>query len=146
VVVVRLVGEHVHVSEVLALDRAERVERAPLAHGLPGQHVDPAVVAKLADTIPAVAGVVVILSVVLGFVAWVFARVTGNNTEATKGLTAVLTEMKSDNRVARTEDHAWHTEKIRILSGLTAQMQGHGEKLDAVHADVLHIKTSLGKD
>lgn len=108
--------------------------------------IDPAVVAKLADTIPAVAGVVVILSVVLGFVAWVFARVTGNNTEATKGLTAVLAEMKSDNRVARTEDHAWHTEKIRILSGLTAQMQGHGEKLNAVHADVMHIKTSLGKD
>ena len=108
--------------------------------------LDPAVVAKLADTIPAVAGVVVILSVVLGFVAWILLRVAGNNTRATERLTAVLAEMKSDNRVARTEDHAWHTEKIRILSGLTAQMQGHGEKLNAVHADVMHIKTSLGKD
>lgn len=108
--------------------------------------LDPAVVAKLADTIPAVAGVVVILSVVLGFVAWILLRVAGNNTRATERLTAVLAEMKSDNRVARTEDHAWHTEKIRILSGLTSQVQSHGEKLDAVHADVMHIKTSLGKD
>lgn len=108
--------------------------------------LDPAVVAKLADTIPAVAGVVVILSVVLGFVAWVFARVTGNNTAATNKLTAVLAEMRADNKTSRAEDHAWHTEKIRILSGLTAQMQGHGEKLNAVHADVMHIKTSLGKD
>lgn len=108
--------------------------------------LDPAVVAKLADTIPAVAGVVVILSVVLGFVAWILLRVAGNNTRATERLTAVLAEMKSDNRVARTEDHAWHTEKIRILTGLTSQVQSHGEKLDAVHADVMHIKTSLGKD
>lgn len=108
--------------------------------------LDPAIVGKLADTIPAIAGVVVILFVVLGFVAWVLVRVTGNNTEATKGLTSVLAGMKSDNKTSRAEDHAWHTEKIRILSGLTAQMRGHGEKLNAVHADVLHIKTSLGKD
>ena len=61
-------------------------------------------------------------------------------------LADVLGETRADNKTSRAEDHAWHTEKIRILSGLTAQMQGHGEKLNAVHADVLHIKTSLGKD
>ena len=115
--------------------------------------LDPAIVAKLADTIPAIAGVVVILFVVFGFVAWMSWRaransnkVAENNTAATNKLADVLGEMRSDNKTSRAEDHAWHTEKIRILSGLTAQMQGHGEKLNAVHVDVMHIKTSLGKD
>lgn len=110
--------------------------------------IDPSAVAnsRLADTAPALVGVAVILIVVLAFISWVLYRVTGNNTEATKGLTSVLSEIKSDNRVARTEDHAWHTEKIKILGGLTAQIQTQGDKLNAVHADVLHIKTSLGKD
>lgn len=110
--------------------------------------IDPSAVAnsRLADTAPALVGVVAILIVVLGFVAWILLRVAGNNTRATERLTSVLSEIKSDNRAARTEDHAWHTEKIRILTGLTSQVQSHGEKLDAVHADVMHIKTSLGKD
>ena len=108
--------------------------------------LDPAIVGKLADTIPAIAGVVVILFVVLGFVAWVLARVAGNNTAATNKLADVLGEMRADNKTSRTEDHAWHIEKIRILSGLTSQLQGHGEKLNQIHGDVLHIKTSLGKD
>ena len=110
--------------------------------------IDPSAVAntRLADTAPALVGVVVILFVVLGFVGWLMTRVTGNNTAATNKLADVLGEMRADNKTSRAEDHAWHTEKIRILSGLTAQMQGHGEKLNAVHADVMHIKTSLGKD
>lgn len=110
--------------------------------------IDPSAVAntRLADTAPALVGVVVILFVVLGFVGWLMTRVTGNNTAATNKLADVLGEMRSDNKTSRAEDHVWHTEKIRILSGLTAQMQGHGDKLNQIHGDVLHIKTSLGKD
>ena len=110
--------------------------------------IDPSAVAnsRLADTAPALVGVVAILIVVLGFVAWILLRVAGNNTRAIERLADVLGETRADNKTSRAEDHAWHTEKIRIVSGLTAQMQGHGEKLNAVHADVLHIKTSLGKD
>lgn len=110
--------------------------------------IDPSAVAnsRLADTAPALVGVVAILIVVLGFVAWILLRVAGNNTRATERLADVLGETRSDNRAARVEDHAWHTEKIKILGGLTAQIQSQGDKLNQIHGDVLHIKTSLGKD
>lgn len=110
--------------------------------------IDPSAVAnsRLADTAPALVGVAVILIVVLAFIGWVLYRVTGNNTRATEGLTSVLSEIKSDNRVARTEDHAWHVEKIKILSGLTSQLQTQDGKLDSIHAGVKDIRDRLGND
>lgn len=97
---------------------------------------------EAAKQVPVLVGAALLLTVVLIPFVWV----TKNNTRATDKLASVLGETRADNRVARTEDHAWHVEKIKILSGLTSQLQTQDGKLDSIHAGVKDIRDRLGND
>lgn len=104
---------------------------------------------RLADTAPALVGVVCILGVILWFLGRVMARVgesTQRQAEATVKLSVVLDDLARDTRQGRAEDHAWHVEKIKALAELGHQVKSHGEKLGEVHAAVHQIKDRLGND
>ena len=140
---------------------------------MPAPSIDPGdlVNSRLADTAPALIGVVVILLVVLGTVVPVgvyMARMlrdairdaadkssksderTANaiekNAEVNSQVAAALVVMNDGSRTRETASHAWQAEQARVMAGIGHQLEQCGTKLTEVHEDVRHIKTSLGKD
>jgi regulatory protein YycI of two-component signal transduction system YycFG len=129
---------------------------------MPAPSIDPGELAnsRLADTAPALIAVAVILVVLLTFLAWVFARILANSTEATKRTAdaleknadtnakvgAALVEMNSSSMTREAASHVWQAELSKVMTGISTRLDASGEKLTAIHGDVLHIKTSLGKD
>lgn len=108
--------------------------------------LDPAVVAKLADTIPSIAGILAILGVLIPvglYMARMLRDALSNNTAALDRL-----RERDDDRTERhfgvlrqlsehcLSDHRASAEKIGNVA----------DKVDSLHADVRVIRDRLGKD
>lgn len=118
---------------------------------MPAPTIDPGDLAnsRLADTAPALIAVAVILVVLLTFLAWVFARILANSakaTERTAEVGAALAELHAGSLTREAASHAWQSELSKVMQGIGHRLDQSGEKLTAIHGDVLHLKTSLGKD
>lgn len=129
---------------------------------MPAAPIDPSDLAnsRLADTAPALIAVAVILVVLLTFLAWVFARILANSNKATERtadaleknaesgakVASALTVLSDGGRAREAACHVWQAELSKVMAGIGYRLDQSGEKLTAIHGDVLHIKTSLGKD
>lgn len=119
--------------------------------------IDPAVVSKLADTIPSIAGILAILGVLIP-VGLYMARMLraavkdagSGMSEALKNNTAALDRLR-DRDDARSERHFEVMQQLgeRCLSDHRASAEKIGnvaDKVDSLHADLTAIRDRLGKD
>lgn len=101
--------------------------------------IDPSVVAKLADTIPSIAGILAILGVLIPvglYMARMLRDALSNNTAALDRL-----RERDDDRTER------HFEVLQQLGErCLADHQAAGVKLDGLAGDLTAIRDRLGKD
>lgn len=112
--------------------------------------IDPAVLAKLADTIPSIAGILAILGVLIP-VGLYMARMLR---DAVKDSGAVMAAALNNNTAAvdkmRDRDDARSERHFEVLQQLgercLADHQAAGVKLDGLAGDLTAIRDRLGKD